>query len=232
MEKNNILIITPAYNEEQNIEYVINDIKTYAKNFDWLIINDASTDATLDIIKNNNINSITNSKNSGYYTTLQNGIKYAYEHGYEYVITFDSDRQHKAEEIPNLAEKIKTSNLDLVLASRYLIQNNNSNIFQKIGIILSQKVIRSNFNQEITDATSGFRCMNRKVMEEIIKLDEIKTLELSFIVYLLKNNYKIGEIPTQMRERTYGTSMFKGIKKRIKYTKLIIDETKKQLKGK
>lgn len=231
MKKDNILIVTPAYNEEQNLKCVIEDIKSHASQFDWIIINDCSIDNTLDIINKNNINVINNSKNSGYYITLQKGIKYAYDNNYDYVITFDSDGQHKAEEISNLIEKIKSSNLDLVLASRYLIKNTNSNIFQKIGIILSQKVFQSKFNQKITDATSGFRCMNRKVMEEIIKLDEIKTLELSFIIYLLKNNYKIGEIPTQMRERTFGTSMFKGIRKRIKYTKLVISETIKQLKG-
>ena len=232
MKKNKILIVTPAYNEEQNIEFVIDEVKKYANEFDWLIVNDCSTDKTLEIIQKNNINYISNSQNSGYYKTLQNGIKYAYKNNYDYVITFDSDRQHIAKEIPNLTKKIQNTNCDLIIASRYLIKNNNSNIFQKLGIILSQKVIKDNFNLKITDATSGFRCMNRKIMEEIISLDEIKTLELSFIVSLLIKKYTISEIPTQMRERTYGTSMFKGIRRRIKYTKLIINETKKQLKGK
>ncbi len=231
MCESKVLIVTPAYNEEDNLKIVINDIKQYAENIDWLIVDDCSTDKTVKIIRENNLKYISNENNSGYYKTLQTGIKWAYENGYDYVITFDADGQHMAKEIYNILKNIIDNNSDLVIASRYFNKKIKLNMFQKIGIILSQKVIRDTFNLEITDATSGFRCMNRKIMKEILNFNEIKTLELSFLIYLLKCNYKITEIPTEMNERINGKSMFKGIWRRIKYTKLIIVETRKELKG-
>lgn len=198
-----ILIVTPAYNEELNIQYVIQDIKKHCSQLEWLIVNDASTDNTLEIIKKEKINFLDNEKNCGINISLQKGIKYAYEQGYEYVITFDADRQHKAQEIEKLITKMNNTEADMVIGSRYLTTEKEKSKFQYLGKSLSSYYIKKKFNKRITDTTSGFRCMNRKVMKEIIDEKELKSLELSFLVGLLKKNFKIEEVEVQMDERIF-----------------------------
>jgi len=229
MEKK-ILIVTPAYNEELNIQYVIQDVRKHCGNMDWLIVNDASTDNTLEIIKKEGVNFLDNEKNCGARISAQRGVKYAYDHGYEYVITMDADRQHKAQEIEKLITKMKSTNADVVIGSRYFSTEKEKSKFQYLGKTLSSYYIKKKFNKKITDTTSCFRCMNRKVMKEIIDEKELKTLELSFLVGLLIKNFKIEEVEVQMDERIYGTSMFHGLLKKLKYVKLVITETRKKLR--
>ena len=111
----NTLVIIPAYNEELNIEFVINDLEKNAKNIDCLFIDDGSTDKTLEIIKNNNKKVICHNKNLGYFKTVQEGIKYAYNNNYQYTILFDADRQHQAKDIIKLLNAMQKTNADLVI---------------------------------------------------------------------------------------------------------------------
>lgn len=121
----NVLIIIPVYNEEENLEYVINDLKTYKKeNMDLLFIDDGSTDASYKIILKYNLYCLKNEKNIGNYKTIKKGVNYAYEEGYQYVILFDADRQHKAKEIESVYDAIIKNNADFVIGSRYFRNNN------------------------------------------------------------------------------------------------------------
>ena len=98
MKKDKILIVIPAYNEAENIEKVIKEIKKDINYADILIINDCSTDNTVNIVKKNNVKCITNAFNMRYAMAVQTGIKYAYENDYDYVIQMDADGQHIASE--------------------------------------------------------------------------------------------------------------------------------------
>ena len=116
-----VLVVIPAYNEEKNIEKVINDIKKNIKFADILIINDKSKDNTLNIIKKCDVNYVDNVFNLKYALSIQTGIKYAKENDYDYVIQMDADGQHLAIEAEKLYQTAKKEKSDIVIGSRYLV---------------------------------------------------------------------------------------------------------------
>jgi len=113
------LIIIPAYNEALNIEKTIKDVTTNT-NYDYIIINDCSKDNTKQICEDNNFNVISLPINYGLTSGIQVGMKYAYQNNYDYVIQFDADGQHIAKEAMKLYKKMKKTNSDIVIGSRYL----------------------------------------------------------------------------------------------------------------
>ena len=195
------LIIIPVYNEEDNIEY----------------INDASTYSSLKILKEHNLNVITNEKNMGSCETTKVGIKYAYKNKYKFAVFFDSDRQHRAKDIKKLVQAIENGNADMVIGNRYSAQK--KTIIEKIGIKVCKIILRRNNYKIIEDVTSGFECINRKVMKSIIENEKIlNDINFNLIFLLSKQKMNIIEVPIIMKKRIYGESMFNTIGKRLRYT--------------
>lgn len=214
-----VLFVIPAYNEEANIENVIKEIKKDVKYADILIINDCSTDNTKKIIENNNVKCITGIFNLKYAWAVQTGIKYAYQNDYDYVIQFDADGQHIAKEAEKLLNEMKKSNVDIVIGSRFLKDTGYKHpFFKKIATKLFTLIIKIFCKQEITDPTSGFQCLNKKVIEYYSKMGNYPEYpDANLIIDVLLKGYTIKEISVKMRLREAGESMHGGIIKPIKY---------------
>ena len=214
-----VLFVIPAYNEEANIENVIKEIKKDVKYADILIINDCSTDNTKKIIENNNVKCITGIFNLKYAWAVQTGIKYAYQNDYDYVIQFDADGQHIAKEAEKLLNEMKKSNVDIVIGSRFLKDTGYKHpFFRKIGTKLFTLIIKIFCKQEITDPTSGFQCLNKKVIEYYSKMGNYPEYpDANLIIDVLLKGFTIKEISVKMRLREAGESMHGGIIKPIKY---------------
>lgn len=228
---NQILIMIPVYNEEKNIEYVLNDLqKNLNSKADVLFIDDGSTDESLYFIKKANIKFLENKKNKGYSYTIKKGLKYAYEHQYDYTITFDSDGQHSVLDAVNIINAIDKK-VDVIIGSRYLKKINTNRRLKRIGIKLSTKIVKIFLKQSITDMNSGMKCYNRKSMEYIIKEDD-QYLDLNLIIKLVKSNYKIKEIPISVKNRIYGTSMYNKRIEKIKYVYNICKYSVENLRSK
>ena len=103
--KQKILLIIPAYNEEENILRVCNEIDKKRPDLDYIVINDGSKDNTLKILQDNNINHINLIHNLGIGGAVQTGYKYAYEKGYDIAIQYDGDGQHNVSYIDKICEK-------------------------------------------------------------------------------------------------------------------------------
>lgn len=217
--KDKILFVIPAYNEEENIEKVIKEIKKDVDFADILVVNDASTDRTEEILKRNDIHYITNIFNMRYAMSIQTGLKYAKENGYDYVIQFDADGQHIASEAKRLYECIKVSNVDIVIGSRYLEDTGYPcPFFRRIGTKIFEFMIKIFCKTKIADPLSGFQCLNKKVINEYAKMGGYPEFpDANLIVEMLYKGYKIKEIPVKMRLREAGESMHGGIIKPIKY---------------
>ena len=214
-----VLFVIPAYNEEANIENVIKEIKKDVKSADILIINDCSTDNTKKIIENNNVKCITGIFNLKYAWAVQTGIKYAYQNDYDYVIQFDADGQHIAKEAEKLLNEMKKSNVDIVIGSRFLKDTGYKHpFFRKVGTKLFTLIIKIFCKQEITDPTSGFQCLNKKVIEYYSKMGNYPEYpDANLIIDVLLKGFTIKEISVKMRLREAGDSMHGGIIKPIKY---------------
>lgn len=217
--KDKILFVIPAYNEAENIEKVLNEIKKDAPFADILVINDCSKDKTKEIVENNGVKCITGVFNMRYAMAVQTGIKYANIHNYDYVIQFDADGQHIAKEAIKLYNEIKKSDSDIVIGSRYLKDTGYPcPFFRKIGTKLFALIVKLICKQKIADPLSGFQCLNRKVIERYSTMGFYPEFpDANLVIEMLLLGYKIKEVSVKMRLRESGESMHGGIIKPIKY---------------
>lgn len=105
--KSELLIVIPAYNEEENIKNVVELIKNQYGQYDYIVVNDGSKDKTADICYENGYEILDLPVNLGLAGAFQAGLKYAYKKDYQYAIQFDADGQHRPEYIANMLERIK-----------------------------------------------------------------------------------------------------------------------------
>lgn len=214
-----ILFVIPAYNEEENIEKVLKELKQDAPFADILVINDCSKDNTEEIVKRNNVKCINNIFNMKYAMAVQTGIKYAYENDYDYVIQFDADGQHIAKEAIKLYEYSKKHNCDIVIGSRYIEDVGYPCPFmRRMGTKIFEILIRIFTKQKIADPLSGFQCLNKKVIKRYAKMGNYPEFpDANLVIEMLLLGYKIEEVPVKMRLREVGESMHGGVIKPIKY---------------
>lgn len=214
-----VLVVIPAYNEGQNIQKVIDELKKDLSYADILVINDCSKDNTKEIVEKNGVNCITSVFNLRYAMAVQTGIKYANNHGYDYVIQFDGDGQHIAKEAEKLLNKMKETGADIVIGSRYMKDGTyKQTFFRKIGTVIFSKLIKLFCKKEITDPLSGFQCLNKKVIEKYSKIGQYPEYpDANLVMQMLLEGYKIEEVSVKMRLREFGESMHGGIIKPIKY---------------
>ena len=217
--KMKVLVVIPAYNEEENLESVLKEIKKDIDYADILVINDCSKDKTEEIVLKNKVKCITNIFNMRYAMAMQTGIKYAYHNNYDYVIQMDADGQHIAKEAEKLYKEIVESNVDIVIGSRYLRDMGYPcPLFRRIGTKIFETLIRIFCKQKIADPLSGFQCLNRKVICKYAKMGEYPEYpDANLVIDMLYSGYKIKEVPVKMRIRENGVSMHSGIIKPIKY---------------
>lgn len=205
VKKMKTLIVMPAHNEELNIAEVIEEIKRDLPNLDIVVVNDASTDNTENIVKQKNVKCISLPFNLRYSLAVQTGIKYAYKNGYDYVIQMDADGQHIPEEAKKLLEYMKKHEPDIVIGSRFLEATEyNHGAMRKIGTNILSGLIKMICHKTIKDPTSGFQCINRKTIERFSKMGNYPEFpDANLIIELLLDGYTVCEVPTKMREKIW-----------------------------
>lgn len=214
MSEKKSLVIIPTFNEMENIPNLIPKVLSKDDGIEILVVDDNSPDGTADYIEklkenNSKIHLIKRNYKMGLGTAYITGFKYALEHSFDYIFEMDADFSHNPKEIINFLNEIK--NYDLVLGSRYisgvnvvnwpmrrLILSYSANIYTKIITGL-----------HIKDATGGYKCFRREVLEAI-NLDGVKSngyafqIEMTFKAW--KKGFKIKEIPIIFIDRVKGSS--------------------------
>lgn len=214
-----ILIVIPVYNEGKNIAGVISDIRKNFGSADIIAVNDNSSDNTVEKLDEMKVSHLDLPFNMGYAGALQAGLKYATEGDYKYVVQFDGDGQHMAKEIGKLYEQIKSDNTDIVIGSRFKINTDYPHpLFRKIGSRIFSVLIRMTCRKKITDPTSGFQILSRRVVKEYSGMFNYPQFpDANLIIKMLLLGFKIEEIPVEMKKREHGESMHTGIIAPVKY---------------
>lgn len=216
---NKLLILIPAYNEDQNIEKVVDKLVENYPQYDYVIINDGSKDNTYDICKKRKYNVINLPINLGLAGGFQAGVKYAYRKGYDYVIQFDADGQHQPEYIESMLEKIQEG-YDIVIGSRFADKKRPINA-RMIGSRLISLAIFFTTGKKIKDPTSGMRLYDRKCMKEFAQEVNYGP-EPDTVSYLIKNGAKIAEVQVEMEERMAGTSYLNFAKSAVYMVRMLM----------
>lgn len=221
---NSYLIIIPAYNEEDAIAGVLNDVKDSKPNTDILVVNDGSNDNTSEIAKNAGAMVIDLPFNLGYGGAVQTGFRFAVDYGYDYVITIDGDAQHDPYSISSLIQTMELEKADMVVGSRFLEGNYSMGIFRKIGVWLFSKIARIYTGTDFTDPTSGFQLLSRKVFFYLAEGDNypMDYPDVNIIMALHKMGFKLRESPVRMIEKTNGKSMHSGLKPLIYIARMFL----------
>lgn len=203
-----ILLVIPSYNEEKNIEKVVDELIRDFPQLDYIVINDGSTDNTAEICRKNRYHMLNLPVNLGLAGCFQAGMKYAYEKGYQYAIQFDGDGQHRPEYIEKMREKMDEG-YDIVIGSRFVDKPKNFSM-RMIGSRMIETAIRMTTGVKVNDPTSGMRMFNREM---------IKTFALCLnygpepdtVSFLIKQGAKVAEVQVEIAERLAGESYLKPI---------------------
>lgn len=198
-----LLIIIPAYNEALNIVRVVDNLIENYSQYDYVVVNDGSSDETAAICREHDYNLLDLPVNLGLAGAFQAGLKYAYRRGYKYVIQYDGDGQHKAEYIEKLLETAKEG-YDVVIGSRF-VTNKKPFTARMMGSRVISALMRITSGAKIKDSTSGMRMFGPQMIR-ILALNMNYGPEPDTISYLVKCGAKVKEVQVEMDERIAGES--------------------------
>ena len=210
--KKKTLIVIPAHNEEENIRHVIEELRSLDYGLDAVVVDDASTDGTPDVLRRLGQRTVRLSTNLGYGGAVQAGFKYALAHGYDYVFQMDGDCQHDPASIPALIDVVHSDQADVALGSRFLGKvTYDVPPLRKAGIALFRSVVSFFMKQKITDPTSGFQALNRRVL----KFYAGDTYPMDYpdsdvLLALHFAGFRVREVAVTMRPRLRGKSIHGG----------------------
>ncbi len=199
-----LLIIIPAYNEAENIERVVENLRKNYSQWDYVVVNDGSKDHTAEICKKNHYPLLDLPANLGLAGAFQTGIRYAYQYGYTAAIQFDGDGQHDPRYIAGMIEKMERENLDIVIGSRFC-EGKKPHTLRMLGSALISWTIRLTTGKNLTDPTSGMRLFNSSVLKNFSSNINYGP-EPDTISYLLRCGASISEVPVEMHDRIAGSS--------------------------
>ena len=188
-----ITVGIPAYNEEKNIAKIIVKLKKIADKI--IVCNDGSTDLTSEIAENLGAIVINHTKNRGYGSGIKSILEKSKEIGSELLVTFDGDGQHRVEDIKKIIEPIEKNEIDLVIGSRFLNEEQEIPQYRKLGIKLITKITNANLKEKITDSQSGFRAYSKEVISKLKTSDMGMGVSTEILIKASSLNFKIGEVP-------------------------------------
>lgn len=212
------LAIIPAYNEQDNIVLTVQDIIKNAPEFDYVIVNDCSSDDTMNVCQYNGLNVVSLPINLGIGGAVQTGYLYAYNYGYDIAVQFDGDGQHDAAYLDEMAEYLIKNDCDMVIGSRFINKEGfQSSALRRVGIKYFTRLIKILSGVTITDPTSGMRMCNRRTIEMFANEYPRDYPEPESTMRLLRHKRKVEEIPVVMRERKEGVSSISSLKNSVYY---------------
>lgn len=201
------LIIIPAYNEAANIEKVINNIVQNYPQYDYVIINDGSTDKTEKVCINAGYQVLNLPINMGIGGAVQTGYRYAKKNNYDVAVQIDGDGQHDVAFLEDMLKLLESGEADVVIGSRFVQKEGfQSSQIRRVGIRFLSILARILTGVQIRDITSGYRVVNRRFIEIYANDYPADYPEPEAMIIAAVYGGRIKEYPVIMRERENGTS--------------------------
>lgn len=223
MKSNNKnLILIPAYNEEKSIKDVVNKIYENTTDCDVVVVNDGSKDNTYIEAKKTKAIVIDLPNNLGIGGAVQTGYLYAYKNNYDIAIQVDADGQHDPKYINEMVEILKSGQADMVIGSRFIEKTSyKQTFFRMLGINITSGIIRVLTSKKIYDTTSGFRAINRDIIEDFANNYPYDYPEPCTNMEMILKGKEVVEIPVEMKQRETGVSSISPLKS-VKYMLKVI----------
>jgi glycosyltransferase involved in cell wall biosynthesis len=212
------LVFVPAWNEEQNIPGVLDELAARLPEADVLVVDDGSTDGTARVAAEHGATVESFGENKGLAFGIAAGYAYAAEHGYAYCGRVDADGQHPVAELERLLERVRSGGCDVAVGSRFVHGDGYEPYRYKpsparvVGTGLLRRAMRVALGRPFHDATSGMYAVNSKAMPILGKPYEAGAPEVESLLRLRDAGLRVEEIPVDMRERASGESKLAGKK--------------------
>lgn len=202
------LAIVPAYNEEHSIASVIADLHEHAPDFDVLVVDDGSADATAQLAERAGATTLRHPINLGIGGAVQSGYKFALVNDYEMAVQVDGDGQHPPEELHKLVERLESDpRVDLVYGSRFLGEGEyDQSLPRRAGILVFSALLSMITRKRVTDPTSGFRLANRRAISLFARDYPHDYPEVEAILMMHRHELSTAEVPVSMQLREGGRS--------------------------
>lgn len=200
-----VLIIIPAYNEAECIETVVGNLIENYPQYDYVIINDGSTDDTRKVCARRKFNFMDLPVNTGLSGAIKSGMRYANYYGYDHVLQLDGDGQHDPAFIEDMIKEMESTDCDIVIGSRFKTKKKPLNSRMIGSQILTAAIWATTGGTYIGDVTSGMRLFNKKMIKRF-GYDIHYSPEPDTLAYLLNCGVKIREVQVDMNERLAGVS--------------------------
>lgn len=202
--RSRLLLIIPAYNEADNIERVVESLRTEYPQYDYVVVNDGSKDRTAEICRERGYRLISLPVNLGLAGAFQTGMKYAAKYGYEYAMQYDGDGQHDPKYIAAMLDLAVKEQCDIVIGSRFVTERKPWSA-RMLGSRVIATCIALTTGRRIKDPTSGMRLFNRRMIELLANQVNYGP-EPDTVAYLLRKGAVVKESQAFMRERVAGES--------------------------
>jgi glycosyltransferase involved in cell wall biosynthesis len=208
------IILIPAYNEAEGLAELLKGIRKAIPDADLLVVNDGSKDDTAGKAKESGAIVLSHPFNMGYGVTIQTGYKYAYTHGYNYIVQIDGDGQHDPAFIHELLAPVKSGDVDFAIGSRFLWHDSYRPSFsRRLAILFFRRLVTVIIGRNITDPTSGYQAFNKNVMKffstDVFPCDYP---DADMLITLNLAGFSIREIPVRMYANPSGKTMHSGAK--------------------
>ncbi|MGA2325120.1 MAG: glycosyltransferase family 2 protein [Bryobacteraceae bacterium] len=208
-----LLIVIPAFNEQEAIGQVVREIRETTPGVPVLVIDDCSVDDTAALARAAGAEVLSLPHHLGLGGAVQAGYKLAFELGYEHVIRMDGDGQHDPRYIPKILETLRTSSCQMVIGSRYIDGGEEHTSFARgLGVRFFRLVLRPILGQQVRDPTSGFVGVNREALSVFSRSFPLEYPEIETLVVLQRRAFRFVEVPCRMRRRLGGRSTITAVK--------------------
>ena len=211
------LIIIPAYNEAENIERVVDNLIENYPQYDYVIVNDGSTDDTEEICRGKQYHVINLPVNLGIGGAVQTGYRYAQKNDYDVAVQMDGDGQHDPAYLEKMLTMIQEKRAEVVIGSRFVDKEGfQSSEMRRAGIRLLSALDWILTGIHVKDVTSGYRAVNKRFIKIFAEDYPADYPEPEALVIAVVHRGKVVECPVVMREREKGTSSI-NLKRAVYY---------------
>ena len=208
-----LMVIVPALNEAGAIAGVVESIHRELPGIPVLVIDDCSSDATVDVARKAGAEVMSLPRHLGLGGCVQTGYKLAYELGFDYVVRVDGDGQHDARDVVRIYRRLVDSGAHMVIGSRFVEKNGQrTTAMRGVGIALFRLLLRVVLGKPVHDPTSGFVGVNRTALQVFSRTFPLEYPEIEALVVLQRRRFRFEEVPCRMHPRTAGHSTIKGFR--------------------